>query len=43
MLKRFIIGIMAATLLVLSSTGCNTMRGAGEDIENVGESVQDNT
>jgi len=28
-------------LLSVSAVGCNTMRGAGEDVENVGEAVQD--
>tara|TARA_B100000780_G_scaffold256150_1_gene205150 strand:+ start:78 stop:191 length:114 start_codon:yes stop_codon:yes gene_type:complete len=34
---------MAATLLVfgLGLSGCNTVSGAGQDIENAGESVQD--
>ncbi|MGX6646607.1 entericidin A/B family lipoprotein [Maricaulaceae bacterium MS644] len=28
-------------LMLVSLTACNTMRGAGQDLENAGESVQD--
>ncbi len=28
-------------LLSISMVGCNTMRGAGEDVENLGEGMQD--
>ncbi|MEQ8404348.1 MAG: entericidin A/B family lipoprotein [Oceanicaulis sp.] len=28
-------------VLLLSLTGCNTLHGAGQDIENAGESIQD--
>lgn len=34
-----LVGILLMSLLVLS--GCNTIRGAGEDIERGGEAVQD--
>ncbi|WP_043528397.1 entericidin A/B family lipoprotein [Litchfieldella xinjiangensis] len=34
-----LVGILLVSLLVLS--GCNTIRGAGEDIERGGEAVQD--
>ncbi len=39
MLSRFIIGLFAAAALVLAATGCNTVRGAGEDVESVGSTV----
>lgn len=42
MMKRLIIALFAATVMAMTVTGCNTMRGAGEDIENTGEAIQDN-
>ena len=35
--------LMVTTLLILGLglSGCNTVSGAGQDIENAGESVQD--
>lgn len=33
--------IIAAALLVLGVAGCNTIKGAGKDIEKGGEAVQD--
>jgi predicted small secreted protein len=39
MIKRLIIGIFSFALLVLASTGCNTVHGAGEDIESVGSAI----
>ncbi|SNY98188.1 entericidin A/B family lipoprotein [Halomonas sp. hl-4] len=33
------LGIISITILLLVS-GCNTMRGAGEDIEQGGEAIQ---
>jgi predicted small secreted protein len=41
MIKRLLFGIFAAVLLVVGVTGCNTVRGAGEDIENTGEAIDD--
>jgi predicted small secreted protein len=38
--------ILALTLLVLGTTavsGCNTLQGAGQDIENAGEELEDAT
>jgi predicted small secreted protein len=43
MIKRVLIGVAAMLLLAFAGTGCNTVHGAGEDIESVGESVQSNT
>lgn len=40
-MKRILIAFCAAIMLVGTVTGCNTMRGAGDDIENAGESIQD--
>jgi predicted small secreted protein len=39
MIKRLLIGIVSATLLVIAVSGCNTVRGAGEDVESVGAAV----
>lgn len=33
--------IAAIGCAVVFATGCNTMKGAGEDIESAGESIQD--
>jgi predicted small secreted protein len=43
MIKRAIIVFFAATLLVVAATGCNTVRGAGEDVENAGATIKNNT
>lgn len=43
MIKRLVIALFATGLLVIASTGCNTMRGAGEDIEHAGDKIQENT
>lgn len=40
-MKRVLMGFFAAILLVVGLTGCNTMQGAGEDIEDAGEAIQD--
>jgi predicted small secreted protein len=42
MMKRVLFGLFAAIMLVMGVTGCNTVRGAGEDIEDVGESIDRN-
>ena len=39
MTKRILLGIFSAVLLVLAVSGCNTVRGAGEDIESVGSTI----
>jgi predicted small secreted protein len=41
MVKRMLMLALLAVAIVLSQTGCNTVRGAGEDIESVGEELQD--
>jgi predicted small secreted protein len=35
MLKRIILGLFAAVALVTAVTGCHTVGGASEDVENV--------
>lgn len=40
-MKRLLFGFCAAIMLALGVTGCNTMQGAGEDIESAGEEIQD--
>lgn len=40
-MKKVIITFCAAVLLAVSVTGCNTVRGAGEDVERAGEAVRD--
>ncbi len=40
MLKRLILGF-AALAAVLSICGCNTIQGAGRDIEHGGQAIQD--
>jgi len=37
----FLSAILAAALWSLLATGCNTMQGAGKDIEKGGEKLQD--
>ena len=39
-MKRLIMVFFAGLFLAAGMTGCNTMRGAGEDIESVGEEMQ---
>jgi predicted small secreted protein len=38
-MRRLSTGILAAIFLI-SIIGCNTMRGAGRDVENAGKGVQ---
>lgn len=39
-----LIALFASALLVLSGAGCkNTAHGVGEDVENVGEKIQEKT
>lgn len=41
MIKKFIAPLMVVLTLLVFAQGCNTMRGAGQDIEEAGEAVQD--
>ena len=40
--KKHLSILLVTALLALLNTGCRTMEGAGEDIENAGEKIQDN-
>ena len=39
-MKNHYLLIFMVSFLAISALGCNTMRGAGQDIENAGKSVQ---
>ena len=39
--KTLIVLVIAAALSGLFSAGCNTMNGAGKDIEKAGDKIQD--
>ncbi len=42
MSKKFrLLGLLTLTVAALGSTGCETLDGAGQDIEKAGEAVQD--
>ena len=41
MKKAFLLMIVASA--AIAAAGCNTVRGAGQDIERAGESIQDAT
>lgn len=38
---RFLLAAIAAVLVLPQLSGCNTMQGAGKDIERAGEEIQD--
>ncbi len=38
---RFLLAAAAAALVLPQLTGCNTMHGAGKDIERAGEKIQE--
>lgn len=39
---RFLVSLLLASALVaLAGTGCQTSKGLGKDIENLGEKIQD--
>ena len=40
-MKRILLALLAAFVLSSVVTGCNTTRGAGEDIEHAGQKIQD--
>jgi predicted small secreted protein len=42
-MKRYIFAALAALLVAFATTGCNTVRGAGEDVKSVGDTVSGNT
>ena len=39
--KKLLLALLAVGLLALAGAGCQTVRGLGEDVENLGESMQD--
>lgn len=41
--KRVLLMIVAAVSLVGTFSGCRTAHGFGEDMENLGDSIQDHT
>ena len=43
MIKRLMMALFAIALVVAAGTGCRTAHGAGEDMENAGQKIQDNT
>jgi len=43
MMKRILIMLFALAVLVGAGTGCRTAHGAGEDMENAGQKIQENT
>lgn len=40
LLKRFLVLSLATGLFALLSTGCQTTKGLGEDVEDLGEAIQ---
>jgi predicted small secreted protein len=40
-LKRFVLFLLTATTLALCSTGCQTSKGFGKDVEKLGDKIQD--
>jgi predicted small secreted protein len=39
-MKRFSLLMLVALFLTISALGCNTTRGAGQDLESAGKSIQ---
>jgi entericidin A len=42
-MKKLLMSLVLAGLAVTAFTGCNTMEGAGRDVERAGEKIQDAT
>lgn len=40
-MKRFYLLTLAVLFLMISTSGCNALRGAGEDISNAGGHIQE--
>ena len=40
-ITKFALLLIAATLFVFSSTGCNTTKGLGKDVEKLGDKIQE--
>ena len=43
MMKRLVLSVLAVIALVAGTAGCRTAHGAGEDIENAGQKIQQHT
>lgn len=41
-MKKIILTLAALCSVAVLTAGCNTMQGAGKDIERAGEKIQDN-
>lgn len=41
--KRVIVLLFVATFLAIAGMGCNTAHGFGQDVEKVGDKIQDGT
>ena len=37
--KRLLIAFISTMLLVIAVSGCNTVRGAGQDVQSVGAAI----
>jgi len=40
-MRKLLLGLALASVSVLALSACNTVEGAGEDVENAGEAIQD--
>jgi predicted small secreted protein len=40
-MRKLLLGLALASISVLALSACNTVEGAGEDIEDAGEAIQD--
>lgn len=43
MMKRIVLLLFATLTLAFGAVGCRTAHGAGEDIENAGQKIQEHT
>ena len=43
LIKRIVVLLFVAALLVVAGTGCNTAHGFGKDVSNAGEGIQNGT
>jgi predicted small secreted protein len=43
MIKRVLFAVFIAAVLSIVGAGCHTAHGAGEDISNAGQTIQENT
>lgn len=41
--QRFLLIVLAAMLWVMAGVGCNTVHGAGQDVQQTGEAIQRHT